>query len=99
MGFDDFLEANITCYRPYSGADKHNYSSYFYANHAVGLIKSLERPWFIQMAMQAGRTPFDDPYIDDGAADLNDLLMTQDRADLVASVSVLLPNTQPTHTS
>jgi arylsulfatase A-like enzyme len=63
----DFIESNTTCYAPYTGSDKHNYSTIFYTNKAVNIIENHDTsdPLFLYMAYQAVH----DPYIDHGKFD------------------------------
>lgn len=63
----DFIESNTTCYTPYTGSDKHNYSTIFYTNKAVNIIENHDTsdPLFLYMAYQAVH----DPFIDHGKFD------------------------------
>ena len=58
----DFLESNKTCYTPYSGSDKHDYSTTFYTNKAINIIQNhnTNLPLFMYLAYQAVHDPFVD---------------------------------------
>ena len=73
----DFITSNTTCYAPYDGDDKHDYSTTFYTSKAISIIQdhSYETPLFLYLAYQAVHDPFidfgiyengmPDSYIDD----------------------------------
>jgi arylsulfatase A-like enzyme len=73
----DFITSNTSCYKPYDGDDKHDYSTTFYTSKAISIIQehSYETPLFLYLAYQAVHDPFidfgiyengmPDSYIDD----------------------------------
>lgn len=58
----DFITSNTTCYKPYDGDDKHDYSTTFYTSKAISIIQdhSYETPLFLYLAYQAVHDPFID---------------------------------------
>lgn len=60
--FKDFMESDKTCYQPYNGTDKHDYSTVFYTEKALEIIEEhpLQDPLFLYLAYQAVHDPFVD---------------------------------------
>ena len=61
---NDLLKSNTSCYTPYNEEDKHDYSTTFYTNKAINIIKNHNStgniPLFLYMAYQSVHDPFDD---------------------------------------
>jgi len=63
MHFLDLLYGDNTCYAPYDGDDKHDYSTWLYRDKAINIIKHHDyddKALFLYVAFQAVH----DPYID-----------------------------------
>lgn len=61
--YKDFMSADSTCYSGYNGHDLHEYSTYFYTNHAIDIIDNhadSDTPFFMYLAYQAVHDPYYD---------------------------------------
>lgn len=61
--YQDFMTADTTCYRGYNGRDLHEYSTFFYTNHAIDIIDNhidSDVPFFLYLSYQAVHDPYYD---------------------------------------
>lgn len=61
----DMMESTTSCYTPYEGTDKHDYSTIFYTDKTLELLEEKAvstsgNPFFLYLAFQAVHDPFTD---------------------------------------